>query len=287
MAGSPAPLADHWCSVDGRRAHSLVSRNLTAPGAPEVVVLHGMVVASRSVAPLAVALAEGGCRVWVPDQPGFGLSAKPAGVLGVGSLARWAAAWMQEVGISGATVLGNSFGCQAAVALAQGWPHLVDRLVLLAPTVDPRQRRALPRFLRSGERGDPWAPARTAAGRAALDARDALEHAVVAWCWRAGGPRPSLAWITFWEYLAAGLLRSLGTIRHCLADAVEARLPSVRVPTLVIRAERDHVVSPRWVAQVAGALPDACSVTVAGAGHSAQFAAGPAVARQVLEFLGR
>ena len=50
---------------------------------------------------------------------------------------------MRAVGLPRAALLGNSFGCQIAVACAERHPAVVDRLVLQGPTADPASRSVI------------------------------------------------------------------------------------------------------------------------------------------------
>src|SRR5256885_2823565 len=73
-AHSPEGFSSRWEIVDGLRVHAL-----EPPGGPgaAVVLVPGLVTASRSMLPLARALARHGVRSWIVDLPGFGYSDKP------------------------------------------------------------------------------------------------------------------------------------------------------------------------------------------------------------------
>ncbi|MBV9447840.1 MAG: alpha/beta fold hydrolase [Streptosporangiaceae bacterium] len=139
-AGGVAGFGSRWRTVCGLRVHALES----AGGAgPAVVLLPGLVTASRSMVPLARALTARGMRVWIVDPPGFGYSDKPRRSLPVGEQAAVIAEWLTAIGGRPAMVLGNSFGSQVAAAVAAGHPGAVARLVLLSPTVAPEARQRL------------------------------------------------------------------------------------------------------------------------------------------------
>jgi 2-hydroxy-6-oxonona-2,4-dienedioate hydrolase len=282
-AGWPATLESRWSEVGGRRFHAL-----GAPGSGRrtVVVVHGLVAASRSVGPLLERLARLGFAAWAPDLPGFGLTDKPPWTLSVEELADSLEAWLDDFGSGPVHLLGNSFGSEVAVAVAERRPDLVDHLVLLGPTIEPRLRRlamaVCPPLRR--EVGRPRRPpsrwarlATVVSGRAAAVALRLPR--------RQHGPGPSLATVTVVEWCCAGLLRAAGTVVAALNDPVERRLASVRAPTLVLRAERDHVIRPAWVAEMAARLPDGRSATLSGVGHSAQYHGAGAVARALQAFV--
>ena len=119
---------------------------------PAVVLLHGVGVSSRNMAPAATALARR-CRVYVPDLPGHGRTSKPDRPLGIGEQAAALTALLDTLALPRVDVLGNSYGCQVATALALHAPDRVRRVVLQGPIVDPAARHWAPqiwRWLRNG-----------------------------------------------------------------------------------------------------------------------------------------
>ena len=121
---------------------------------PAVVLVHGLGVSSRYMAPLARELSPF-YRVFAVDLPGFGRSDTPPRRLGLVETAETLAAWMRTTGLRAATLVGNSYGCQIAVELAARRPRMVQRLVLVGPTTDPAfrtRRQQLARLLLDGLR---------------------------------------------------------------------------------------------------------------------------------------
>lgn len=222
----------------GLRMHAVWSAGPQAVGRPPLVLVHGLGVSGRYMHPALVRLARR-FGVYAPDLPGFGLSDKPARALNVPELADALAAWMSAVGLRQSVLIGHSFGCQVVVDLSLRRPDLVERLVLAAPTGDPRSRSALLHV---------W--------RLLLDVpREPL----------------SLVPLAASDYFRAGVLRAARTLRHSLADRMEEKLPRVRVPALVVRGSRDPLVTPRWAHEVAAALPFGELVTVRGAPHALNY----------------
>jgi 2-hydroxy-6-oxonona-2,4-dienedioate hydrolase len=78
-------------------------------------------------------------HLYAPDLPGFGKSDKPPHALNVCELSDSLAAWIGEIGLQRATLVGNSFGCQVIVDLAVRHPERVKRTVLQGPTMNPRR----------------------------------------------------------------------------------------------------------------------------------------------------
>lgn len=236
--------------ASGLTFHARVARR---PGGPAVVLVHGIVVSSRYMIPVANELA-GFASVWAPDLPGFGRSSKPRRVLDVPELADALAAWMEVSGLDRPAVLGNSFGCQVAVDLAIRQPGRVSRLVLVGPTVD-RHARTAPRQI--------WR-----------------------WAQSAFHERPSLPFVVARDALDSRPRRIWRTFRHSLRDMVEEELPRIDVPALVVRGARDPIVSQRWAEEVAALLPRGRLVVVPETGHALNYSAPRDLAALAREFLG-
>jgi 2-hydroxy-6-oxonona-2,4-dienedioate hydrolase len=228
-------LTDHWVTVDGRRIHARVATDAAPPGRPPLVLVHGVAVSSRNMAASAEAFAPH-VPVWSPDAPGHGLSDDADHVLDAGELADALIAWMRAAEVEGASLLGNSFGCQVAAEVAARRPDLVDRLVLQGPTTDPQARsylRQIVRWIRNGR----------------------LEGA-------------TQSDVTRKEWSDAGIKVLLGTFAACVRHRIEDVLPRVEVPTLVLRGEDDPIVPQRWAEEAAGLLPDGRLVVVPGVSHT-------------------
>lgn len=141
-------LQSHWVRLDGLRTHARVSVNRSIPSeCPPVVLVHGLVVSSRYMIPLAEVLASE-FHIYAPDLPGFGDSDKRSRALSIAALADALAAWMAACGIERAILVANSFGCQMLAELGLRYPQRVDGLVLQGPTVDANARTVRQQLLR-------------------------------------------------------------------------------------------------------------------------------------------
>ena len=236
-------------TIDGQRLH--IRQRLTDTAATPYVLLHGLAVSHRYLMPTARRLGPG--SVYVPDLAGFGLSSKPAAVLNVAEHADLVAALLDTLGTAPVALLGNSFGCQIAVELALRRPDLVAALILVGPTTDPA--------------------AATAWGQAGRLLRD-LPHED----WR---QTPILAA----DIRDAGPRRILTTLRYAVTDDLDAKLPAVRVPTLLIRGSRDRIAPQPWLDRVARRVPHASTLTIDGAAHNVVTTAGIETAAAVNSFI--
>jgi 2-hydroxy-6-oxonona-2,4-dienedioate hydrolase len=230
-----AELESAWTEAGGLRVHARFSTQTPPEDAPPIILVHGLGVASRSMVPLAKALAPS-YRVHAPDLPGFGDSEKPPQVLNLAELTDCLVAWTRAYGLERAVFLGNSVGCQLVVRLAVRHPDLVERVVLQGPTMDPEARTM---------RQQTWR-----------------------WIWNSRGERGSLTPIALREYWRCGLRRLLKTFRYSLEDPIEEKLPSVRVPALVVRGSWDPVVTQSWAEEVADLLPMGRLVVIPDGPHT-------------------
>lgn len=234
----------------------------------------GLVTASRSMVPLARTLVDSGLRVCVLDPPGFGYSDKPTRALAMGEQASIAAEWLEAAGVVPARLLGNSFGSQVAATVAARHPRNVARLVLLSPTAGPAVREWLSwlRYL-----PEPVGTRDRAAGRRRAHLLG-IAHDVL-------GEEPSLRVLNVAEYAVASLPRAVSTVRLAVLERLEDVLPHVQAPTLVARAERDHLSSREWARQLTRLLPDGRLAPLPHVGHAAFYADPRLVADAVEPFL--
>lgn len=246
-----ATLERQWRMLGPLALHARVAERVPS-SRPAVVLVHGLGVSSRYMAPLARELAPFH-RVFALDLPGFGRSDKPARALGLVELAEAVASFMRATGLRAATIVGNSYGCQLAVELAARRPRMVERLVLIGPTTDPAyrtRRQQIARLL-----------------------VDATREPV------------SLLGIAVTDYLHCGPRRILRTLRDALAQRLEERLAAVLAPALVVRGLRDPLVSAAWAERVASELPAGRLVVVPGTAHAAHYAAPRSVAGTIRRFV--
>jgi len=248
-----------WTMLRGRRVHARLSTrpaHPVAPDLPPLVFVHGLSVSSRYMLPAARRLAPY-CRVYIPDLPGFGASAKPPRVLDLPGLADALAEWMRGVGLERAVLLGNSLGCQIIANLALRHPEMVEGAIFIGPTMDPRAS-ALREFFRL--------------------AHDLLLIEPI-----------SFFFVILLEFLCTGPWWAQRTFHYGLNDDVlgkYARMGRLRAPTLVLRGERDPICPPAWAGQLLGLLPAARPlVTIPGAAHCLNYNAPAALARVVVPFL--
>jgi pimeloyl-ACP methyl ester carboxylesterase len=257
--GSSARSAQHAADVLRRRwtvvgEHVLHSRETSAASrrdtrrrgdASRIVVLPGAGTTSRSFRPLLAVLAEADVPASVLELPGLGGSGGPT-PSSVAAVADLVARWLDISTGGPVTLSGVSFGSQVATEVAVRHPGVVDRLVLLGPTVDRGGRNPLEQ-----------------AGKLLLDAsREPLNLLT------------TVATDTFltrrravWGYLDSSLDHRL-----------EERIPLVRAPVSLVRGSRDPMVPRRWCERLAELAACGEVVELEGGAHGIHHSHAAAVA---------
>jgi pimeloyl-ACP methyl ester carboxylesterase len=230
----------------------------TSPGpasrndGPPVVLVHGLVISSRYMEPLAAALGAH-FRVLAPDLPGFGESDKPARPVALAGLADALSDWLESLEIERAMFVGNSFGCQVLAEFAVRHPHMTDRLVMQGPTVDPEARNLLIQIWRDLKNG------RIEPGNVGRIARI--------------------------DYAKANVATICATMRFMMKDEIERKLPAIVAPILIVNGTRDPVVPLAWAKRAAALLRHGRLVLVEGATHTMNYAYPKEMAEAILPFL--
>ena len=202
-----------------------------------VVLVHGFGISSSYFVPTIGVLARE-FSVYAPDLPGHGKSATPRKALDIPGLADALIAWMDAVGLSRATLVANSMGCQVAVDTALCHPKRVDRLVLSGITCDPSARtfwKQLRRYFGGG-----------------------------------GKFNPSLLWLCVRDYSRMGP-RLVAELRSMLRDPIEEKLPQLQVPTMHLRGERDKISPQPWFEQAARLARAEQTAVLKSGGHAVHY----------------
>ncbi len=230
-----------YASAGNRRMYVRVPDELTkreTNGSPTVLV-HGLARSSRSLRPLIRAL--GDRDVYAPDLPGFGMSDEPH-ILALEELSDQLRHWMLANGLHSVALIACSSGCQVAIDIAARYPTLVDRLVLIGPTLAPENHR----------------------------------RATLTWRWLRASARSSPTRVPgfFRDLIDAGPGRTVKSVRSALAAPLDQELGLIEAPTLILRGSHDPFVSEESADRLAEAIPHARVAVVPHAGHGAFAAAG-------------
>lgn len=177
-------------------------------------------------------------------------------------------------------LVGHSMGGNIALELALRRPHLVRRLVLVAPAADAH---ALPPFVGTY--------IHQTYGWAALRFARLIQSAVrpigahVPHVHGNGFVRPFLRRVAYASQHDPMAMRVL--MASMFANQLSERASEVRVPTLVINGQFDSVVPTFEARRVAAQIPDARFALIPGALHNPMDERPAAFERVLLEFLRR
>lgn len=219
--------------------HSLAAYPLTPTIETPVILVPGLGMSHRYMRPTLEVLAHD-FTTYAVDFPGFGRSENPARTLDIKESSQALKAWMEAREIPRATFLANSFGCQILTQFAVDNPTRVEKLVLIAPTIDAEHRKFWRQFFRL--------------------LLDGMRE-----------PFPMLL-LALREYLFNGsFFRGLRTLFYALADDIETRLPHIAHPTLIIRGERDPSVPRQWCEKLTALMPHARFVEIPRAAHAVNY----------------
>lgn len=222
-----------------------------SPPVPPLILLHGLSISSSYMAPLATEAARW-TLVHALDLPGFGLSGNAETILDVAGLADATAAWISANDLPPVIALGNSVGSQIAVNLAARYPERVAGVALTGLALGGQQRNGLSQV-----------------ARALVDI-----------------PRePLRLWpMQAQDFVRAGPWRVLQTFRLALEDRIEALIPRVTAPALVVEGMNDPLDDPAWNRVLVRRLPDGRLVTVEGGSHALPISKPTALSALVREF---
>jgi pimeloyl-ACP methyl ester carboxylesterase len=207
------------------------------PNGPTFLLVHGIGVGCRYFARVIPLLEQQGTVLTV-ELPGFDRAPKPHDVLTVEDHADLLAEFVQEQG-DRVVAVGHSMGAQIVADLAVRHPGLVDAVALLGPVTDPRERTAWQQGLRL--------------------AQDTLVEP------------PGANRVVFTDYARTGPRRYFGTLPTMLQYDLEAALPRISAPSVVVRGTRDPICRHDFASRLASLLPTGRLVEVPGAPHVAMW----------------
>jgi len=244
-------------------------RYLAAGEGPPLVLLHGAGDNSLDWRWVLPALARKH-RLYAPDLPGSPDSARPAAAYSPAFFERFVAAFLDALGIGPATFVGNSLGGLIALRLALSEPDRVRALILvdgagLGSAINPLFTSVNVPLL--GEAAMPFWRTRAGAYQRAWG-RTALLFAHPP----GGVPREWLAEQCRLAQSPGYLEAHLSVLRAIVSplgqrEVLVDRLPSLKVPTLVVWGERDRVLPQFQARDAVTRLRDGSLSLIPDCGH--------------------
>jgi pimeloyl-ACP methyl ester carboxylesterase len=212
-------------------------------------------------------------RVIAMDLPGFGHSPMPHEPITISAYARVLDGLLEELGVSAATVVGNSMGGFVSAELAIAFPQRVERLVLVSAAgistyrhrdverIEPYLRRVAPMIaVYAG-----W----TAARSEWVARRPGLRNIALGFVTRHPSRLPAA--------LAAEQLRGAGkpgfmqALRANIDYPISERLPEIACPTLIVWGDEDKVIPVGDAGVFEELIPNSRKVIFEGTGHMAML----------------
>jgi pimeloyl-ACP methyl ester carboxylesterase len=240
---------------------------------PVVVLIHGIAGSSTTWVPVMPLLGED-YTVIAPDLLGHGESAKPRGDYSLGAYASGIRDLLTVLGHERATFVGHSLGGGIAMQLAYQFPHMCERLALVATGGFGREVNPLLRAmsLPGTEYVLPFVLTRHVHGAVSTVGRvlgslglrgDALLTEVWASYTRLTDARAQRAFVH--------TIRSVIDVAGQRVSARDRLYLAEEVPTLIVWGDRDVVIPVEHAYSAHGLLPASRLEIVEGAGHFLPF----------------
>jgi len=242
-----------WSSVPYEHdGHTYLVKRLGPATAPDVILVHGIGVASRYYAPLARILSAS-AAVHVLELPGFGGTPNPDSPLSIEELAAVVNDYVRTAELDQPVLVGHSMGGQVVVQAALQGPSLFPAVVAMGCVVDPRARTAVQQGLRL--------------------LQDCLRETL------------SANWTVLSDYARTGPRWFLKTLPSMLGYRTEEAVVGLTTPLLVLRGARDPIAGHDWAAQLQRLAPTARLVEVPGAAHVVMYTHPHEVAAHILPLI--
>ncbi len=242
--------------------------------APAVVFLHGIGGAGRGWAPQSASFAAAGLRPVALDLPGYG-ARPPVAEMDFEGLAADLEAAIDERALDRPALVGHSMGGMIVQTALRRRPEGYRAAVLCctSPAFGDPAGEFQRKFV-----ADRLAPLDAGATMAVLAA--SIVDAMM-------GPRPEPAGRALAiETMVATPESTYRAAVHCLVTFDErANLPNIRVPVLCLAGEHDRNAPAATMERMAGKIPGARYVRLAGVGHLPNLEAPQLFDMAVLDFL--
>ncbi|MFT2214730.1 alpha/beta fold hydrolase [Rhizobium giardinii] len=240
------------------------------PNGVPILLLHGFTDSARSWSLTAPYLATG-FRVVAPDLRGHGNSDKPDGCYTIPEMANDVRLLMVALDLAPCHVVGHSLGGRLVQALAERWPCLVRKIVLMSTSAVLRERRG-------------WLWENIQMLRDPIDPESAF---IREWC--SGAVPVDENFLTQARRESAALPSRIwhSIYYEQLAYDPSPLLQDISAPTLILRGEEDIIATEEHQAQMNDAIVDAEFLSLPGQGHNIHWEAPEKVADLIRIFLER
>lgn len=253
---------------------------------PAVLLIHGMAGSSNAWRAVMPQLSKR-YRVVAPDLLGHGDSAKPRGDYSLGAFAVWLRDLLDELGISRATLVGQSLGGGIAMQFVHQHPEYCERLALISSGGLGAEVGWTLRLL-SAPGAELMLP--VVAPRAVVNLGDRLQSWLAPL--RGGDGQPGEMWNAYASLsdreTRQAFLRTLRSVVDHRGQAVSAfnRLHFASgLPTLLIWGDADPIIPVAHGHAAHAALGNSRLVVLPGVGHFPHLEAAATVAHTLDDFI--
>src|SRR3989338_2017308 len=104
-----------------------------------IIILHGWGSSSKRWERVRESLERKGCKVFVPDLPGFGENPPPLNPWSVEDYVEWVKDFSEKNNLTDFVLVGHSFGGGVAAIFAAKYPQKIEKLVLVAAAIIRRK----------------------------------------------------------------------------------------------------------------------------------------------------
>jgi pimeloyl-ACP methyl ester carboxylesterase len=238
----------HSLTVEGVGAVEVTVRD-AGTGNPFLLVHGGA--GPQSMALFAELLVTRGARVITPTHPGFGRTPRPDGLASMAALARVYVALLDDMGVEGVTVVGNSIGGWIVAEMALlGSPRISSVVLVDGAGIEVEGHPIVDFFSLTLDQVAEFSYHNPDRFRIDPTTMPEAQRAVMA------GNRASLA-----TYGGP----SMGD------PSLRARLMNIAAPTLVVWGDSDRIVDVEYGRAYAAAIPGATFVLLNATGHMPQL----------------
>jgi len=212
-------------------------------------------------------------RVIAMDLPGFGHSPMPAERITISAHARMLDGLLEALGVSAATLVGNSMGGFISAELAIAFPERVERLVLVsAAGISTHGRGDVERVVPSLRRVERVLAAYTAWMAARSDTvarRPGLRNATFGLVTR--HPSRLDAALVAEQLRGAGKPGFMQALQANLEYPIRERLGEIACPTLIVWGDEDRLITVRDADVFEQLIPSSRKVIFENTGHMAML----------------
>lgn len=254
---------------------------LEAGSGPPVVLLHGLGGDGSRWGPNIGPLAKD-FHVFALDQIGFGQSDKPLANYHTGMLSEFLVDFLKAVGVSKASLVGNSMGAGVALYTAAKFPDVVDRIVLADGG----------NFRSQGVTPSPLTPQQQAAAAHLRQIQNGVTREETREMFRLMFHNKNLVTDRMVDEQLIMRLRSAFTITKIQESGplgggqlTEADVRNVQAPTLIVWGKYDELVDPATADRLARTIPGSRKVLIDDCGHLPQLEKADEFNRLVRAFL--